>query len=157
MGPTGASSNDVETIMIGESVEMDVDDRQPVVDAKHAILIEIALRDGAVLDGQLFVECHVHAEYRAAFDLCAHGTTVRDAAALEGDIDLADAELSLRTHLHPSRRAHDRAGIVHRRLRPARDGDTSPFTLGQWPPPTRLFGGDAQAIGPGLVPAGYQL
>src|SRR4029077_1155183 len=77
--------------------QMDVDPRR-ICKAHHAISVEIALHRGAILDGDLSVECGRQTKDHGALGLLGDGLRVDHVTGIERDSDAIDLEMTVRLH-----------------------------------------------------------
>src|SRR3984893_17173097 len=91
-GPTGPGRRLAqfgEAVMAGKAAEMDVDLRR-IASPQNWILVEIALDHTAVLDVDLFVQCHVEPEDHPALDQVQHRVAIDNTTAIERRVQLMD-------------------------------------------------------------------
>src|ERR1700730_18648070 len=99
-----------EAVMAGQAAEMDVDLRR-IASPQNWILIEIALDHTAVLDVDLFVQCHVEPEDRPALDQVQHRVAIDNTTAIERRVQLMDFQYATYGHLDRGNDADRRAGL----------------------------------------------
>jgi hypothetical protein len=89
-------------------------DGRRLVDAQHAVVVEVALLDGAALQRDLAEQRRAQPEQQAALDLRLDGTRVHRDATVQRDHRAPQAHLALRRHLDLDHGAHTAAeGVAH--------------------------------------------
>src|ERR1700730_2568071 len=99
-----------EAAIAGQAAEMDVDLRR-IASPQNWILVEIALDHTAVLDVDLFVQCHVEPEDHPALDQVQHRVAIDNTTAIERRVQLMDFQYATFGHLDRGDDADRRAGL----------------------------------------------
>src|SRR6266446_2374901 len=112
---------------------MNLDGRR-LVHAQDLIIMEVALLDAPILEGDLAIERRRDAEHDRALDLRLDGVGIDRNAAIDRADDPVDANRSVPRHL-------DFGNLRHVGRKNELEGDAAPKTLRQWLSPAGLFGG----------------
>src|SRR5713101_5122529 len=115
---------------------MNLDGRR-LVYAQDLIVVEIALLDAPIFEGDLAIERRRDAEHDGALDLRLDGVGIDRDAAIDRADDPADANCSVPRHL-------DFDNLRHVGREDELEGDAAAESLRQWLSPAGLFGGELE-------------
>ncbi len=107
---------------------MDLDLRR-LVDMHHSVVVEVALLDTPLCDGDLAVEGSRQPENESPFDLSRNGIRIYDGPTIDGADDAPEVDLAAPIHLDFRYRRD--VGSEH-----ALNGDTASDAAGQSASPT---------------------